>query len=169
MGIKPKQEAASEETTRAITARKKQDWSEVTGKSYLVPLGASVGRKGRGAGFYCEACNETYKDNNAWIDHINSKQHLQKTGQSYHQERATLEECLAHLEKLKQRQAASAERQAYDIEAELKKRRQDELASREAARSAKRAKRDAVKAEEQIEESDMSRMMGFGGFGTTKV
>jgi U4/U6.U5 tri-snRNP component SNU23 len=170
LGIKPKlKKAPTDEETRPISARKKQDWSAVTGKSYLVPLGASVGRKGKGAGFYCDACDETFKDNNSWVDHINSKQHLQKTGQSFYQEKATLEECLAHLEMLKQRKAESANKQAYNIDAELKKRRLEEQEAKDAARQAKKAKQQAVKEEQPTEDTEMSRMMGFGGFATTKT
>lgn len=39
-------------------------------------MAAVTGRRGRGAGFYCEDCDLTFKDNLQWVDHLNSKQHL---------------------------------------------------------------------------------------------
>ena len=47
------------------------DVSSHVGKTQLVPAGAGVGRRGRGAGFYCEACDLTFKDNLQWVEVIN--------------------------------------------------------------------------------------------------
>ncbi|AOA61460.1 U4/U6.U5 snRNP component [Komagataella phaffii CBS 7435] len=41
---------------------------------------ATVSKRGKNAGFYCEYCNLTYKDNLQFIDHLNSKPHLVKAG-----------------------------------------------------------------------------------------
>ena len=38
------------------------DVASMVGRSTLVPAGSSVGKRGRGAGFYCEACDLTYKE-----------------------------------------------------------------------------------------------------------
>lgn len=63
------------------------------GKSMLVPAGA-VGnsKRGRGAGFYCQECDLTYKDNVQFVEHLNSKQHLVATGQTGEVHRATLDD-----------------------------------------------------------------------------
>src|SRR5438045_2208884 len=45
---------------------KRLDVSQNVGKTMLVPMGAAVGKRGRGAGFYCEACDLTFKDNLQW-------------------------------------------------------------------------------------------------------
>lgn len=178
-----KKREASPENAKSIIARKAQDYSEVINKSILVPMGAAIGRRGKGAGFYCEACDETYKDNNSWIDHINSKQHLKKTGQTFHQERATLEECRARLAYLKRKRHENREEQAYDIEKRLQERRRVEAEEKRAKKAAKdkkkaegRAARDVSRQNEQVkaeplddEQSVMASMMGFGGFGSTKV
>ena len=50
----------------------------------------AVGKKGKGAGYYCEACDLTYKDLLQWVDHLNSKQHLVATRKTAEIERATL-------------------------------------------------------------------------------
>lgn len=174
-GKKIKTDDTPDPDAKVVTARKAQDWSEVVNKTYLVPFGASVGRKGKGAGFYCEACDETYKDNNSWIDHINSKQHLKKTGQNFNQERSTLEECIARLEYLKEKKRKLERQAKYSIDESLAGRARTE----EQERAAKKARRQeekqkvkeaSVKQEEaDPEEDEMARMMGFGGFGTTKV
>ena len=44
------------------------DVSAQVGKTQLVPAGAAVGKRGRGAGFYCEACDLTFKDNHSYIE-----------------------------------------------------------------------------------------------------
>ena len=160
---------------KPVQARKAQDFSDVINKSYLVPSGASGGRsrKGKGAGFYCEACDETYKDNNSWIDHINSKQHLRKTGQTIDVEQATLQECIDHLEQLKRQKKIKLEKREYDIDQALDDRASQAREERAAKKQKKRDDR-AVKVEEldpeiQQEQDDMAQLMGFGGFGTTKV
>ncbi|RMZ78237.1 hypothetical protein DV737_g3977, partial [Chaetothyriales sp. CBS 132003] len=85
------------------------DVSSMVGKSTLVPAGAGVGRRGRGAGFYCEACDLTYKDNVQFIEHLNSKQHLIQTGQSGEVKRATLAEVRERIEWLKQKKRQQEE------------------------------------------------------------
>jgi U4/U6.U5 tri-snRNP component SNU23 len=62
------------------------------GKTQLVPAGAGVGRRGKGAGFYCETCDMNFKDNLSFVDHINSFEHLQNSGQTSEVRRATAEE-----------------------------------------------------------------------------
>ncbi|BFZ57289.1 U4/U6.U5 snRNP associated protein [Savitreella phatthalungensis] len=93
-------------------ARAAQDFTEVVGKNILVPAGASLGRRGKGAGFYCSACDETYKDNSAWLDHINSKAHLYRTGGGGKTQEVTLEVCLRHLERLKRKYFAKQQAEA---------------------------------------------------------
>ncbi|KAJ8613057.1 hypothetical protein MRB53_037109 [Persea americana] len=60
--------------------RTRLDVASQVGKSTLVPAGAGVGKRGRGAGFYCEACDLTFKDNLQLVEHLNSRQHLLAIG-----------------------------------------------------------------------------------------
>lgn len=79
-----------------------------------------TGRRGRGAGFYCEECDQTYKDNLQWVDHLNSKFHLLNIARSASQnntsstagadsgtvgevKRATLEDVRERLKYLKEK------------------------------------------------------------------
>lgn len=66
-------------------------------KVTLVPAGAGVGKRGKGAGFYCKDCNLTFKDSIQYMDHLNSRQHLDQTGQSTKVEKATLADVKARI------------------------------------------------------------------------
>ncbi|KAI9725431.1 MAG: hypothetical protein M1835_003827, partial [Candelina submexicana] len=79
------------------------DVSANIGKTTLVPAGASLGKRGRGAGFYCGDCDLTFKDNLQFVDHLNSRQHLVATGQTGEVRRAAVEEVRERLGWLKRR------------------------------------------------------------------
>lgn len=49
--------------TYTSARRNVMDFTGQVGKTQLVGAGAGVGKRGRGAGFYCEACDLTFKDN----------------------------------------------------------------------------------------------------------
>ena len=121
------------------------DVTSMVGKSTLVPAGSAIGKRGRGAGFYCEACDLTYKDNVQYIEHLNSKQHLVNTGQSGEVVRATLQDVRDRLEMLKQRKREREEEDnrmgEVDLEARLKKAEQLEDKEREERRRKRNEKR----------------------------
>lgn len=61
------------------------------GKSYVV-------QGSQEAGFYCPDCNLTFKDNVAFLDHINGRMHLKNIGSSMEVERSSLAQvCRLHL------------------------------------------------------------------------
>ncbi len=135
------------------------DVASMVGKSTLVPAGAGVGKRGKGAGFYCEACDLTYKDNVQYIEHLNSKQHLVNTGQSGEVKRATLQDVHERLEMLKARKRQQEEEDKrlgeVDIQARIKKAEEVEEAEREEKRRKRNEKRrkggDGIKKEDQWE------------------
>lgn len=132
------------------------DVASMVGKSMLVPAGAGVGKKGRGAGFYCEACDLTFKDNVQYVEHLNSKQHLINTGQSGEVKRATLEEVKERLEWLveRKRQREEEDRRVGEIDlgARLKAREDDETREREEKRRKRNEKRrKGIKKEDEWE------------------
>ena len=57
------------------------DVTSNVGKTTLVPAGAAIGKRGKGAGFYCEDCDLTFKDNLLFFDLFNSRQLLVAVGQ----------------------------------------------------------------------------------------
>jgi U4/U6.U5 tri-snRNP component SNU23 len=174
---------------KMISARRERiNFEENLNKTQLVPGSAAVGKKGKGAGFYCEACDLTYKDSLQWVDHLNSKQHLVATGKTAEVERATLEDVLKRLEWLKRQRVQRDNGEDWD----LKKKLQERALQEEEERQRKREKRKEAKkrnraveikkeegaaaapqetedVEMDVEAAIMARMMGFsGGFGSTK-
>lgn len=113
------------------------------GKTLLIPAGAAVGKRGRGAGFYCENCDLTFKDNIQWVEHLNSPQHLIATGQSGEVKRATLEEVKERLEWLARKKAEEKEAASnvIDLDKRLDARKEQEEAEREEKRRKRREKR----------------------------
>lgn len=180
--------APAADDAEMIGARRERiNFEENLHKTQLVPGSAAVGKKGKGAGFYCEACDLTYKDSLQWVDHLNSKQHLVATGKTAEVERASLDDVLRRLDWLKRQKEQRERGEEWD----LKKRMEEKAAAEEAERQAKREKRRElrkrkkaveIKKEEAVEmdvdpaddaaDDDaamMARMMGFsGGFGSTK-
>ncbi|KAL2754220.1 hypothetical protein ACRALDRAFT_1063126 [Sodiomyces alcalophilus JCM 7366] len=162
------------------------DMSSQVGKTQLVPAGAGQGKRGRGAGFYCEACDLTYKDNKQFVEHMNSPQHLAATGQKMEVERATADEVRARVEywwdqrlELERQQAVSLaerlelRREENEREAEEKRRKRREAeerkrAEREAAERVKTEYGQDVRIEGEHDEDDMMASLGFTGFGTSK-
>jgi U4/U6.U5 tri-snRNP component SNU23 len=121
------------------------DVASMVGKSTLVPAGSAIGKRGRGAGFYCEGCDLTYKDNVQYIEHLNSKQHLINTGQSGEVVKATLQDVKDRIDLLKQRKREREEEEArlgeVDIGARIKKAEEIEAAEREEKRRKRNEKR----------------------------
>ncbi|KAK9466720.1 hypothetical protein V1512DRAFT_271303 [Lipomyces arxii] len=156
-----------------------QDLNQVV----VVPAGASaVGKKGRGAGYYCEVCDLTYKDSLQWLDHLNSKQHLRASGQTETQVRATVDDVRNRLAWLRQKRDAANNGQEYDIKqriAERKRIEEDERRMRREKRMQRRkVKKSGVRSgddeegkgnEEDGDRKAMEEMMGIRNFGTTKV
>lgn len=162
------------------------DVSARVGTTQLVPAGAGVGKRGRSAGFYCEACDLTFKDNRQWVEHINSMQHLRAIGQTGEVRRATAEEVheriAAAWERVQERQRDQvvnlAERLEVRKEEEERMREERRKKRREAEEKRRLEKEEAAKVkteygadvriEGEHDEEDMMAMMGIAGFGTSK-
>lgn len=143
----------------ATSARNSRlDVASMVGKSTLVPAGSSVGKRGKGAGFYCEACDLTYKDNVQYIEHLNSKQHLFNTGQSGEVKRATLQDVKDRLEMLKARKRQQEEEDRrlgeIDIQARIKKAEEIDAAERDEKRRKRNEKRRKARAENGVKKED---------------
>ncbi|KAK5734485.1 U4/U6.U5 snRNP associated protein [Elasticomyces elasticus] len=89
--------------------------SEQVGKVTMVVAGESQGKRGKSAGFYCEVCDLTYKDNLQFVEHLNSKQHLIASGESGEVRRAGLEEVKGRFDYLVQKREADREREVVDL------------------------------------------------------
>ena len=123
------------------------DVSGNVGKTMLVPAGvAAVGKKGRGAGFYCSDCDLTFKDNLQFVEHLNSRQHQINTGQSGEVRKATLEEVRERLAWLARKKREAEEEEALggktiDLEKRLEVRMEQDEREREEKRAKRREKR----------------------------
>jgi U4/U6.U5 tri-snRNP component SNU23 len=116
--------ASTPPDARDTEARKARlNVADRVGKTSIVPAGAGQGKRGKGAGFYCEACDLTFKDNLQFVEHLNSKQHLVATGESGEVRRAGLEEVKERFEWLKRKRDA---REDEEREREEKRRRRNE-------------------------------------------
>jgi U4/U6.U5 tri-snRNP component SNU23 len=114
---------------------------DLVGKTTLVPAGAAVGKRGRGAGFYCEACDLTFKDNLQLIEHYNSKQHLVATGESGEVQVATVKDVIDRLRWLKRKREEEKRDDVVGLEERLEIAKEQEEKEREEKRRKRNEKR----------------------------
>ncbi|KAK4213847.1 ubiquitin-conjugating enzyme E2 15 [Rhypophila decipiens] len=174
-------------TESLTTARNAtQDFSKLVGTTTLVPAGAGVGKRGRSAGFYCEACDLTFKDNLQFLEHTNSMQHMRNIGQSGEVKKSSAEEVHARIELLWERiqqkkkdemvslkERLEVRREEEDKEREEKRRKRKELEERkrlekEEALKVKVEYGEDVRIEGEHDEEDMMAALGITGFGAPK-
>lgn len=162
------------------------DVSAQVGKTQLVPAGAGVGKRGRSAGFYCEACDLTFKDNKQFVEHLNTTQHLVNTGQTTEVRRATVEEVRERIdfyvrrkEDLEKEKATSLHDRLQLREEELEKEAEERRQKRRDDAEKKRLEKEKaavvkteygedLRIEGEHDEDDMMAQMGITGFGTSK-
>ena len=117
------------------------DVASNVGKTSLVPAGASTGKRGKGAGFYCADCDLTFKDNLQFVDHLNSRQHLIAVGQSGEVKKASVEEVRDRLAWLKRKMEEETATDIVDLRSRLEKRGEEEEREREEKRRKRRERR----------------------------
>lgn len=161
-----------ENAVEASARQNRLDIYEGLNKVTLVPGGAPIGKRGKGAGFYCEVCNLTFKDSIQYTDHINSKQHLYASGQKEHTSRATLEDVKKRLQYLKKKKEQEQKENSteFDITKRIEQRRKFEEEEQRARRErrAKRKKKNNDQSSPVEADNEMAKMMGISGFGSTK-
>jgi U4/U6.U5 tri-snRNP component SNU23 len=142
--------------TKARTQR--VDVAAMVGKTQLVSAAAAaVGKKGKGAGFYCEACDLTFKDNLQLVEHYNSKQHQIAVGETGEVKKATVEEVRARLLWLKRKIDEDAKEKTINLGERLEIAREKEEREREEKRRKRREKRRKTKdgvGDQQVEFED---------------
>ncbi|EIM20346.1 hypothetical protein WALSEDRAFT_20701 [Wallemia mellicola CBS 633.66] len=133
-----------------------------TNKTVVVAQGTRQNQPG----FYCEACSRTYKDSASYLDHINSRAHLRKLGQTVDTERSTLQQVQARIALLRERTREASQKKEYDFRQRVADIRQAEIDKKTNKRKNKKAKTAIENTEsgDVDEESvEMARMMGFTG------
>jgi U4/U6.U5 tri-snRNP component SNU23 len=122
-------------------------------------------------GFYCELCECSLKDSINYLDHINGKNHQHKLGYSMKVKRSTVDDVVNRfaakkaelLQKNKKKDAKEEEEAIKEEQAKMADlRRQKQEVHR------KRHHKEEEEAEGEEHEDEMAKMMGFGGFNTTK-
>ncbi|KAK5675673.1 U4/U6.U5 snRNP associated protein [Elasticomyces elasticus] len=93
--------------------------SEQVGKVTMVVAGEGQGKRGKSAGFYCEVCDLTYKDNLQFVEHLNSKQHLVASGESGEVRRAGLEEVKGRFDYLVRKREEEKAKEVVDLDSRL--------------------------------------------------
>lgn len=121
--------------------RQRLDVAGQVGKQTLVPAGAALGKRGKGAGFYCKDCDLTYKDNLQYVEHLNSRQHLVAVGESGEVKRATVQEVRDRLAWLKRKKEEEKELGTVKLEERLEISREREEREREEKRQKRNEKR----------------------------
>lgn len=145
-GKKYHRRASTPPDAKDTEARKSRlDVASFVGKTQLVPAGAAVGKRGRGAGFYCEACDLTFKDNLQYVEHLNSKQHLQNTGQTGQVKKASAQEVRDRLAWLKRKMEEEERDKVLDLSTRLETAREKEEREREEKRRKRNEKRRKTK------------------------
>ncbi|CAE7211912.1 unnamed protein product [Rhizoctonia solani] len=130
----------------------------------------NAGGRGPGQpGFYCDLCERTLKDTSAYLDHLNSRQHLRKMGQTTQIARSTLDQVRAHIALLREKTKEASTARSFDFEKRLQEVRDAEEQTRAEKKRRKQEKNKPAEAVEKTEEDEsMATMMGFGGFGSSK-
>lgn len=164
-----------------------QDWSALVGTTSLVPAGAGVGKRGRGAGFYCEACDLTFKDNLQFLEHQNSVQHLRATGRTAEVIKASAAEVHARIELLWERLQARKRNEVVSLKKRLELAEEEEMKNKEERRRKRREvetrkkmeKEEAAKVKAEYgtdvridgehDEDNLMQGLGFTAFGSAKA
>lgn len=161
-----------------------EDLNKVT----IVPGTAAVGKRGKGVGFYCEACNLTFKDSIQYLDHINSKQHLYNTTGSTDidagNSKITVENVRSRLKYLKEKKEKELKEAGMEFdlrkrieqrkifEEEQKQKKREKLKEKRVRKKeSKKRKWNEVHEDSNTDNKslqNMQEMMGFSGFGSTK-
>ncbi|KAF2020727.1 hypothetical protein BU24DRAFT_7643 [Aaosphaeria arxii CBS 175.79] len=141
-GKKYHRRASTPPDVRATEARQARlDVASRVGTTVLVGASAATGKRGKGAGFYCEACDLTFKDHLSYVEHSNSIQHLRAIGQSTEVAVATLEDVRNRLLWLKRKRDEEQRDVVVDLDTRLERNRLTEEQEQEEKRRKRREKR----------------------------
>lgn len=119
-------------------------------------------------GFYCDVCRRTSKDSAAYLDHINSRSHLRRLGQTTRVKKSTLNDVRLKIAQLREATSKATEAKQYDFEQRLREIRQGEKQARIDAKEQKKLKKQQQSqnvAPLAPEDKDLMAAMGFASFG----
>ncbi|KAI9287873.1 hypothetical protein BC943DRAFT_358370 [Umbelopsis sp. AD052] len=180
-GLKPKYQRSSTPAQPQRELLKARDEKVVLdanlNKTQVVSTGAA-GPASKQPGFYCKACDCVVKDSTNYLDHINGKKHQKNLGMSMKVERASVDSVKERLAALKRKKEQPKEE--YDLDARIEARQREEDEAKRRKKERKKAKKEAPTGDSPekdaaqgdqaaTEEDEMAKLMGFGGFGSSKA
>lgn len=125
------------------------DLESQIGRVTVVQTNAS-GRSEVGA-FVCDVCNCTLRDNIAYLDHMNGRNHLRMMGFSARTEQVTVADVRAKLASLKRKRE---EISSYDLDARVKQLQEEEMEAKRQKREEKKQRDDQARSEARKEKED---------------
>ncbi|WVR03680.1 hypothetical protein IAU60_000675 [Kwoniella sp. DSM 27419] len=136
--------------TKALEARKDDlDLTKNLNKTMLVQT-TTTGKGPRGAGFYCEMCNRTFKDTLSYLDHVNGRGHLRMLGQTTQVARSTLTQVREKIASLRAQSAAAVTAKNFDFAARLKAIREAESDEKDRRKEERKRKKEKRKHDEEM-------------------
>ncbi|OCF44071.1 hypothetical protein I317_02024 [Kwoniella heveanensis CBS 569] len=125
------------------------DLNKNLNKTMLVQT-STTGKGPRGAGFYCEMCDRTFKDSLSYLDHINGRTHLRMLGMTTQVERSTLTQVRAKIASLRAATANAVTAKNFDFNQRLKSVKEAEEVERQRRREERKRKREKRREDEEL-------------------
>ncbi|KRY83920.1 Magnesium transporter protein 1 [Trichinella pseudospiralis] len=167
------EEEESEKPNERFESREKKIREYLKPRDYKIDLDSKVGKSvvitkstpaSEAGGYYCNVCDCIVKDSINFLDHINGKKHQRNMGMSMRIKKSTLEDVRARFSAKKQE--AEERKKSYDIEERLREiqeeeRKMAEYKKQKRLEKSKRKRADLSDDEDDKNESDVSKLMGF--------